>query len=154
MRLCVPSLLKQTGAALRRFLMSGLVIFVLALQMFAPQTGQAAGGDWIEICSEYGAVQVLVDQDGTPVNESECPDCLTCALCALSGAVAIETSANPVGFDASLWISRWYASETNIPNPAQFWYKNRGPPRAKASHTHTGLRALALVPTKGEVPCS
>jgi len=159
MRLCVPSLRLCSGAALRRGFASALGIILLVLQMLVPQTGQAAGGNWIEICSEYGAVEIQVDLDGIPLdsppaNDIECPECPTCALCALTGVVAIETAAIATGFDASVLTPDWYGRENCTPNPAQFWPDNRGPPLAKASTEHMGLRALALIPTKGEVPCS
>lgn len=60
-------------------------ILLMLLQLVAPQLARAGQGNWIEICSEGGAVWVQVTEDETPDPNVTCPGCADCALCALTG---------------------------------------------------------------------
>ncbi len=152
---CVSSLQTQGIATFRRMSGACAGILLLLLQLLAPIMGQAAtGGEWVEICSEYGAVEVLIAPDGTPTEVPDCPDCDSCTLCA---SLTVVSPTSPPESAVFTIVDRQGLSRPGdriADNPAQFWPDNRGPPRAKISYTHTGLRALAPSHSKGEVPCS
>lgn len=130
-------------------------IFMLVLQVAFPGAGQAAaGGDWIEICGEFGVVEILVASEGGS-EEQDCPKCSTCPLC------AAENGAGPVSILRS-GISRvaecavLLPAGTSVqPNPAQYWHDGRGPPLAIKIESERALRAsVAATQSKGEAPWS
>lgn len=155
MQTCVSPLQSQVTASFRRVSGACAGILLLLLQLIAPLMGQAAtGGEWVEICSEFGAVEVLIASDGSPIEVPDSPDCDTCTLCT---SLTVVPSAPPSEFAVFTIADRLNlgrSSDRIGDNPAQFWPDNRGPPRTKVSYTHTGLRALAPTQSKGEVPCS
>ena len=66
---------------------SGLGVFLPVLRLSLPLAGQVAKGvDWIEICSELGAIEKKVETDGT-----DAPDCPVCTKCALTFVTAPES---------------------------------------------------------------
>ncbi len=153
MRLCVPSFPYLPGTVLRRLFGAGLGILLLVVQLVAPQPVQAAGGDWIEICGEYGVVEIQVNLDGTPVpNPDDCPDCQTCPLCALSHVAVTQTEARFAPLETATSVAGWHTASATIRNPAQYWHNTRGPPLATTKKTTRAPQA----PTHntGEVPCS
>jgi len=151
----VPHLHDHGTAVFRRVSGACAGIVLLLLQLLAPIMGQAAaGGEWVEICSEYGAVEVLIAPDGTPVDVPDCPDCSTCTLCASLTVVPPVSAPEPAVSTIAVRLGTSRPSDRIAENPAQFWHDNRGPPRAKASHTQMGPHALAPTHSKGEVPCS
>ncbi|WP_264212528.1 hypothetical protein [Leisingera thetidis] len=148
-----PFISSACRAGIIRRLAGVCAIFVLVLQIAFPGAAQAAaGGEWIEICGEFGvvAIQVAAEDSG---GEQDCPKCSTCALC------AAENGAGPVNV-LRPGISR--AAEGNVllpagtavqPNPAQYWHDGRGPPLAAKTESERALRAsVAATQDKGEAP--
>jgi hypothetical protein len=130
-------------------------VFMLVLQVALPGAGQAAaGGEWIEICGEFGAVEVQV-AGGDSEDKQDCPKCSTCVLC------AAENGAGPVGLqpygitraaDCAVLLPAGTAVQ---PNPAQYWHEGRGPPLVTKIESVRALRAsVAATQDKGEAPWS
>ncbi|WP_241479076.1 hypothetical protein [Leisingera sp. ANG-M1] len=125
---------------------------MLVLQVAFPGAGQAAaGGEWIEICGEFGAVEIQMPAgDG---GDQDCPKCSTCALC------AAENGAGPAGIVPA---SCGRAADCVVllpdgtqvrPNPAQYWHDGRGPPLVNQKNSERALRAsVAATQSKGEAP--
>ncbi len=109
-------------------------IFLLLVQLFSPVVAQASnGGVWMTICSEFGAVEVLVETDASQDrNVPDCPDCPVCALCALSQAVAPEQKSEFGPFGAMALQLTPKTPDPVVRNTAQFWPDSRGPPMGKA----------------------
>lgn len=143
------------GAGLFRRLAGMCAIFMLVLQAAFPGAAQAAvGGEWIEICGEFGVVEIQVAA-GDREDNKYCPKCSTCALC------AAETGAGPVFlhvFGASRVAGRIVLLPTGAavpPNPAQYWHDGRGPPLVKKIESERAFRAsVAATQNKGEAPWS
>jgi len=159
----IRALLRGQG---RRAWGAALGIVLLMLQLVVPVMGSAAaGGDWIEICSEFGAVEIQMPPAGTvsgavpgvepgdgSSNTPECPDCATCALCALV-TVAIDREAQTTRLDARALPAGRSPAEVAARNPAQFWPDSRGPPPGPAIPTARAPRAaLASIADTGEPP--
>jgi hypothetical protein len=121
------------------------------LQFAAPIASQAAGGEWIEICSEFGIVEIQVDTGGSPDNATQpgCPECTLCASCTTGLATPQVSQAICFKTFTLRWTPGTDGSVT--PNPAQFWPDNRGPPREKTNEVyHIGRKALMSIQWKGE----
>ncbi|WP_054458982.1 FAD:protein FMN transferase [Phaeobacter sp. 11ANDIMAR09] len=70
-----------SGGLFRRLAGCGFVV-MLVLQMLFPSLGKAAGsGRWIEICSEFGAVEVQIPLEDQNSQDRECPGCDSCLIC-------------------------------------------------------------------------
>ncbi|KIC35116.1 hypothetical protein RA26_19335 [Leisingera sp. ANG-M7] len=143
------------GAGLFRRLAGVCAILMLVLQVAFPGAAQAAaGGEWIEICGEFGVVVIQVageDSNG----QQDCPKCSTCALC------AAETGAGPAALllpavsrvaDCAVLLPEGAAVQ---PNPAQYWNDGRGPPLVTKIESERAFRAsVAATQNKGEAPWS
>lgn len=152
MRFGVPSIRRFPAKPLRRVFGSLLGIALLVLQLFAPEMARAAlGGTWVEICSDYGVIEVQMDLGGTDSGTgSVCPECV---FCALVNVATKESATQLVQFDSVFLLSGQYPSEVTVQNPAQFWHKNRAPPRQKSTIIRAGRDCLASIRGIGEVPC-
>lgn len=141
-------------SALVRVLTGYLGVLALIFQLLVPSFSYAAQGEWIEICSEAGAIVIAVDPEtGAPVENQPCVDCDDCVLCAVSGPAVVEHPTGqqddpfsfdpcPVGHPA-----------IGVSNPAQFWSQLRGPPLATQKIIERARRAsMALTPNTGGVP--
>lgn len=109
-------------------LMVGLVsALFLSLQVIAPNIGQAAeGGDWMEICSEFGVIEIQINapqEDG-----SECTECDTCVMCSVQGPSTLEDDFSALKLASSKTLIFRTDSHVVRTNPAQFWHVSRGPP--------------------------
>ena len=129
--------------------------FMLVLQVAFPGAGQAAsGGEWIEICGEFGVVEIQVSAEGSG-DKQDCPKCSTCALCAAEtgyGAASIQTSGIGRAAKCAVLLPAGTAVQ---PNPAQYWHDGRGPPLADKIESERALRAsVAATQNKGEAPWS
>ncbi|OED50256.1 hypothetical protein AB838_03140 [Rhodobacteraceae bacterium (ex Bugula neritina AB1)] len=126
---------------------------MLVLQVSFAGAGQvAADGEWIEICGEYGAVEIQVDseQDG---RVQDCPECTACPMC------TAESAARSAGV---LFLGPNRMAECNVllppgaavqPNPAQYWNDGRGPPLVNKKHSeHTPGAPVAATQIEGEAP--
>ncbi len=142
-------------AGLFRRLAGLCAIFMLVVQVAFPGAAQAAaGGEWIEICGEFGVVEIQVAEEGSG-EAQDCPKCSTCPLC------AAENSAGPVSAfrsdisraaDCSVLLPAGTAVQ---PNPAQYWHDGRGPPLTTKIVSERASRAsVAATLTKGEAPWS
>ncbi len=126
-----------------------LLVLGIVLQTITPMRGQAASnGTVMEICSQFGVVQVRIDADGNPVDPDPAPCADThCTLC-----ISLSQIDLPASFDiVTPVIPSSTAGETHPArvgaNPAQFWAANRGPP------ADTEKAALAgECPTMGPAP--
>ena len=122
---------------------AGLGVLFLVLQMFVPVVAQAASGSaQIEICSEFGAIEITIAADGDTA--SDCPDCPACAQCSLNHTIAPELATRLACFDAAPlpWVP--YKADLIVQNPAQFWPDNRGPPLAHTTITQLPGRVLGM----------
>ncbi|OUS32973.1 hypothetical protein A9Q94_20985 [Rhodobacterales bacterium 56_14_T64] len=125
-------------------------ICALVLQMMAPAAAQTATpGDWMVICGEAGPVLMQVSLSGN--EPAPCPKCEKCEACQL---VVSTGGILPVSL-VSRFVPKAVAADV-MPqsivgqNPAQFWYKNRGPPLAQISLNDSARRlSHAVTPSKG-----
>ncbi|CUI01767.1 hypothetical protein PHA8399_03913 [Leisingera aquaemixtae] len=142
-------------AGLFRRLAGMCAAFMLVLQVAFPGAGQAAaGGEWIEICGEFGVVEMQVAGEDSE-DTQDCPKCSTCALC------AAESGAGPVsvlrsGLSRAAECAVLLPAGTAVrPNPAQYWHDGRGPPLANKIEPERALGAsMAATQNKGEAPWS
>ncbi|WP_241482237.1 hypothetical protein [Leisingera sp. ANG-Vp] len=126
---------------------------MLVLQIALSGAGQAApGGDWIEICGEFGVVEIQLPAAGGGERE-DCPKCSICALC------AAETGARPAvwqaaGSSCAVDFTVWLPAAVSVrPNPAQYWHDGRGPPLVTKKNSERALRAsVAATQSKGGAP--
>ena len=130
-------------------------VFMLVLQVAFPGVGQAAaGGDWIEICGEFGVVEIQV-VSGESDDKQDCPKCSTCALCAAengAGPAVVHSSGLSRVADCAVLLPAGTAVQ---PNPAQYWHEGRGPPLVTKIESERALRAIvAATQNKGEAPWS
>jgi len=130
-------------------------VFMLVLQVAFPGAGQAAaGGEWIEICGEFGVVEIQVAA-GDSEDKPDCPKCSTCALCAAeNGAGPVNTLRS--GFTRAAECAVLLPAGTAVqPNPAQYWHEGRGPPLVtKIESERAPSASVAATQTKGEAPWS
>ncbi|WP_260006229.1 hypothetical protein [Leisingera sp. M527] len=130
-------------------------IFMLVLQVAFPGAGQAAaGGDWIEICGEFGVVEIQIASEDSSESQ-DCPKCSTCPLCAAengAGPASVLRSGISRAADCGVLLPAGTAVQ---PNPAQYWHEGRGPPLVTEVDSERALRAsVAATLTKGEAPWS
>lgn len=142
-------------AGLFRRLAGLCAVFMLVLQVAFPGAGQAAaGGEWIEICGEFGIVEIQVS-DGGSGERQDCPKCSTCALCAAetgAGSVTFLHSGIRQAADFAVLLPVGTALQ---PNPAQYWHVGRGPPLVTEIESECAFRAsVAATQEKGEAPWS
>lgn len=148
----------DTPAACRRSVLGQVLtgylgVLALIFQLLVPSFSFAAEGEWIEICSDVGAVLIEIDPDtGAPVQNDPCPDCDDCVMCAVSGAatmvqtLAVQTDPIAVG------LGPVGPAEISVSNPAQFWSQLRGPPLAPQDIIERARRAsMALTSNTGGV---
>jgi hypothetical protein len=107
-----------------------VTVLLFAVQLLLPSMGKAGAAEtWIEICSEFGAIEILVDVTKGTAPSEDCPDCDICLMCAaqngLSRDVAIPAS-SPVWITS---VATQLRPMETASNPAQFWHDGRGPPR-------------------------
>ncbi|WP_245595124.1 hypothetical protein [Leisingera daeponensis] len=142
-------------AGLFRRLAGMCAAFMLVLQVAFPGAGQAAaGGEWIEICGEFGVVEIQVAGEASEETQ-DCPECGTCVLCAAeTGAVPISHLPSGITHAADT-IVLLPAGAAAYPNPAQFWHDGRGPPLANKIEPERAVGAsMAATQNKGEAPWS
>lgn len=138
-----------------RALVGCAAILLLLLQLVAPQLAQAGQGNWIEICSEGGAVWVQVTEDETPDPKAPCPRCADCALCALTGPAPLPDL--PVwavfqGVQNGQWALKPLYKTVNSPRLRP---ETRGPPVAAQDRIARAPRAvLASIHITGGAPWS
>ncbi|WP_259973663.1 hypothetical protein [Leisingera aquaemixtae] len=142
-------------AGLFRRLAGMCAAFMLVLQVAFPGAGQAAaGGEWIEICGEFGVVEMQVAGDDSE-DTQDCPKCSTCALCAAengAGPVSVLRSGLSRAAECAVLLP---AGTAVRPNPAQYWHDGRGPPLANKIEPERALGAsMAATQNKGEAPWS
>jgi hypothetical protein len=126
---------------------------MLVLQVAFPGAGQAAvGGEWIEICGEFGVVEIQITEENRE-REQACPKCGACVLCAAAHG-AIPVGAMPTSISrAEVGTFLLPAAAAVPPNPAQHWHDGRGPPLVNQNNPERAYRAsLAATQIKGEAP--
>ena len=133
-----------------------LVVLALILQLLGPSLVQAAvvsGGDWIEICSDAGAVWIRVSPEDTvrPSEETpkncECRDCSFCLLAAnaISPSAAILTGPTPDFCVRGNGVGHRILFEKKFERPM-----TRGPPVPFLSETYCGWASFtARIVTEG-----
>ncbi|SDD40342.1 DUF2946 family protein [Ruegeria marina] len=119
-------------------------ILLLLLQMVAPQLAQAGQGNWIEICSDGGAVWVQVTEGETPDPNAPCPRCADCALCALTAEAPVP--------DLSGWVP--FVALQNGQSPLRRQYKTVNSPRLRPETRGPPCAYPASIQNIGEAPCS
>jgi hypothetical protein len=129
-----------------------LGIFLLLMQLFSPLVAQASnGGVWMTICSEFGAVEVLIESDASEdKNTPDCPDCPVCALCALTHAIAPDQKTEFDLFGAIALRMTPNTPDPVVKNSAQFWPDSRGPPIGKADAAYHPSCAPMVTSTQQE----
>ncbi len=87
--------------------------------------GQMPMGQTIALCTDAGAVTVVLDANGNPTSQGPhlCPDCLS-ASTAFTLAETVPLPAAPLGFRAA---RVGFSAETR-PSLPQFTARARGPP--------------------------
>jgi hypothetical protein len=145
--------------AVSRVLTGLLGALALVLQLLAPSFSSASEGEWIEICSEAGAIIVQVDLSGDADQPSPtgapCPECADCVLCATCDVAA--PGAVPVIEARDLRVKPVQpVLQTSVPvNPAQLWPETRGPPLAPENRIERVVCAsMASTLTTGGAPWS
>lgn len=127
-----PEMLDRATALWARFkkaVFCMVGIFAFVVQMLIPTGSMAQNGDWIEICSELGAVFIQVDMtdEDTP-QKTECPDCADCLLCAAVGFDVVRLS-HPHLASLQTEISTWQPDPASaIEGTYRAWPYTRGPP--------------------------
>lgn len=138
----------------RRGLAGLLAVFALILQLLAPGVARATNGEWVEICSEIGPVLMQIDVSGDETDQnSPCPKCKTCTLCAAAvpfapkfGAPVLTNNAEPR--DLSLTDRRIDLPELRYQRPL-----TRGPPSATLDMTDRARSAsMAMFCKIGDTP--
>lgn len=142
-------------AGLFRRLAGFCAVFMLVLQVAFPGSWQAAaGGEWIEICGEFGVEKIQVAAEDSE-DKQDCPKCSTCALCAAETGAApafLQTSGFGQAADCAVLLPAGTAVRSN---PAQYWHEGRGPPLVTEIESVRALRAsVAATRDKGEAPWS
>lgn len=141
----------QNGGIFRR-LVGYVAIVMLAMQVLLPGMGKAeAAGIWIEICSEFGVIEIEIAAEDSNSPSQDCPDCEICLMCAAELAQtrrdAFPSSVLVLAQDLTGQLQPTEAAS----NPAQFWHDGRGPPRL---NTYNMARArgafMATTQFKGE----
>ena len=124
-----------------------LGIFLLVLQFAAPLAGQAAGGDWIEICSECGIIEVQVDFGDSPnrTKQPGYPACTLCSFCAISTVAQATTQVSQaICFETKTLARKPGKGEFVTQYSAHFWPVRRGPPAVKKTQTHHSSQAALM----------
>lgn len=150
---------KPTGASVRpawmRVLAGYLGALALLLQLLAPSFSYAGPSDWVEICSEQGAVWIEIDaESGEPV-EKDCPKCGACLFCAIGDGVVGSVSMS-AGQKLEITLLRQVRTgETVVFEFRGLWLTGRGPP-PPLEHTDRTERAarasMAATLKTGGVP--
>ncbi len=113
----------------RRFAGYGVAL-MLVVQLLFPSLGKAeAPATWIEICSEFGAIQVQISLDEDEHQDKDCPDCDKCLMCIAQNG---QSRSNPAAFATIVLATAGTGQmhpNAEASNPAQFWHDGRGPPR-------------------------
>lgn len=118
-----------SGGLFRRLASCGFVV-MLVLQILFPSLGKAeSSGRWIEICSEFGIVEVQVPLEDQGNPDGECPDCETCLMCLTDNGQTRATPAPSSTLVIATKDARIMRPSPDVSNPAQFWHDGRGPPR-------------------------
>lgn len=129
-----------------------VAVVMLAMQLLLPGIGKAdTAGTWIEICSEFGVIEIEVAAEDSNSPSEDCPDCEICLMCAAENSQTrrdvIPSSVLVLTQDLSGQLQPAEATS----NPAQFWHDGRGPPRL---NTYNMARArgafMATTQFKGE----
>lgn len=103
---------------------------MLVLQLLFPNLSRAdSATTWIEICSEFGAVEIQVQLNDEDSQDKDCPDCDICLMCIaeygqLRGDLVVS---DPFAVATGCGGNLHHSAE--VSNPAQFWHDGRGPPR-------------------------
>lgn len=127
-------------------------VLMLALQLVLPGLGKAeASGTWIEICSEFGAIEIKLPAEESDSQTGDCPDCDICLTCAAEGGQtrqdAILTSTTVPARD----LTGRLGDRVVAFNPAQFWHDGRGPPRQNTKNMKRACGAsMATTQIMGE----
>ena len=117
------------GGFFRRLAGYGVAI-MLVIQLLFPSLGKAeTAATWIEICSEFGAVEVQVSLDEDESRNKDCPDCDKCLLCIAQHAQARINPATCTSLVVAAAATGPMSPSAEASNPAQFWHDGRGPPR-------------------------
>ncbi|MEP2718442.1 hypothetical protein [Pseudophaeobacter sp.] len=125
---------------------------MLAVQLLLPGIGKAeTATSWIEICSDFGVIEIEVSSVETDSAREDCPDCDICLMCAAENGQArktlVPTSSLALTADSALQMRSGAAAS----NPAQFWHDGRGPPRLQAAKMTCACGAcMATTQSKGE----
>jgi hypothetical protein len=113
-----------------RRLVGGVTVLLLAVQLLMPSIGKAgATRTWIEICSEFGVIEITVDATEDNAPSEDCPDCDICLMCAAQNGQSRSVEILAL---SPVWITGVTAQLRSVEaasNPAQFWHDGRGPPR-------------------------
>ncbi len=95
---------------------------MLVLQMLFPSLGKAAGsGWWIEICSEFGAVEVQIPLEDQNSHDRECPDCDSCLICLAENGQTRSTQVASFTLVSATNVSPILRPCPGAATPAQFW---------------------------------
>ncbi|WP_083096454.1 hypothetical protein [Pseudophaeobacter leonis] len=140
----------RRGTGAFRRLAGCVTVLLFAVQLLLPSIGKAGAAEtWIEICSEFGAIEILVQVTEGNAPSQDCPDCDICLMCAAQNGLS-RSVARPVL--SAVWITRVTAQGHPIEtasNPAQFWHDGRGPPRLTPD-TMTRACGAAMATTQGK----
>ena len=132
-----------------------LGILLLLLQLVAPSLASAEQGEWMEICSEAGAVWVQVTPEDNNPDTGPCQDCAHCALCAVTAAAPLPQmpQIDPLRFVQN---EQWGVHDLYISHKSQhLWPAGRGPPCAPQDRTERAPRAsMASIQVTGGAPWS
>ncbi|MGR3623405.1 hypothetical protein [Pseudophaeobacter sp.] len=125
---------------------------MLTLQLLLPGIGQAqTTGSWIEICSEFGVIEIEVPAEDSNSQNEDCPDCEICLMCAAQNT---QMRNNPAPA-STLVLTRGPTGQLRpveaASNPAQFWHDGRGPPRLNTNNMKRACGAsMTTTQFKGE----
>lgn len=129
-----------------------VTVLMLAMQLLLPGIGKAeAAGSWIEICSEFGVIEIEMIAEDSNSQTKDCPDCEICLMCAAQNG-QLRNVLTP---SSSLVLTRTLSGQLRpmevTSNPAQFWHDGRGPPRLNTYNmTRACGASMATTQRKGE----
>ena len=124
-----------------------LALWLMLVVQFLPGMAGAEGqGHWIEICADGGVALIQVDENGdaVPQGDDTCPDCATCAFCAVQDQSGLPAHLPVAGVDLTPVVPVPGAVVRLSVEQVRFWPGPRGPP---ARAEHEGIRAS--LPIKG-----
>lgn len=135
-----------------RRLASCVAVVMLALQLLLPGVGRAETTEnWIEICSEFGVIEIDLTAEDSNSQTEDCPDCEICLMCAAENSLTRKSLIPSSTMVLAKTLSGRLQPMEAASNPAQFWHDGRGPPRL---HTYNMTRAcgasMATTQRKGE----